>query len=1095
MCALSTTYQKGYTLYHYGHVKPFEAETCKEQEIQFSMEVKGDSYRTYQTTVKLEKNQADREMSVKEYFCSCEAFRNYSGICKHLVAAMFEINNKFSIEDAEELLTAQARGRKTSPELQALISTAVLKERNEFCQEVSGGNVKLEITLYLTSDSEQIELRIGRTQMYVVKNISEMISNIRNQQYVVYGKNLSFVHNLAAFSEESKPLVSALLNVQLPKKQAYAYSRGRSYFSSPSSEKRYLDVDAYLMDELFHIYEGKMLSVQDCITGKKCQTAILKENPRLPLKIKHRADEKHVKILFPQIIIMEGARQVYIWWQQAIYICSEDFNREMKEVLPLMRVNKSRKDRGNYYYSSDVNKSFEMTLNEADYAVFSAAVLPVLEKYMEVTVKGIDFSEYQMEEGNFQLYFDMDGENVICQAKAIYGEHTHNLLTIATAEQAYRDIRSEYEIRTLLSEYLPERTEDGKCFLLRADNDRLAALVEEGILQLKVLAEVFVSDSFKKIRIANQVKISAGLSLKGNLLNITWDVSGMSREELYEILSSYQRKKKYYRLKNGELLNLYDSGISVFADMQEDLHLSKAQWKEGEANVPVYRSMYMDSLMKENESRIKVSRDEMFEQMMEKFEQVKEKIYPVSKEVQAKLRKYQKEGYQWISSLAELGFGGILADDMGLGKTLQMITYFCAEKGTPHLVVCPASLVYNWEAELHRFAPSLKVCLMTGTASERSGLLAHYREYNVVVTSYDLLRRDIENYQDKEFMCQVIDEAQFIKNPGTQAAKAVRAIHSRVRFALTGTPIENRLSELWSIFEYLMPGYLYSYKHFKERFETKIMQEEGDEQIARLHKMIQPFFMRRLKKDVLKDLPDKVEKVVYSKFEKEQEKLYRATEKQLLMNLKENSGEEFRENKLQILAEITRLRQICCDPALVYEDYTKGSAKLEACLEVIGSALEGGHKILLFSQFASMLKILEKRLLEQNIRVLLMTGSTTKQGRRKMVEQFQNHQADIFLISLKAGGTGLNLTAADMVIHYDPWWNMAAQNQATDRAHRIGQENKVTVVKMIARNTIEERILKLQEKKQDLADKIISGEGGSLGTLTKEELMDLFQEG
>lgn len=392
----------------------------------------------------------------------------------------------------------------------------------------------------------------------------------------------------------------------------------------------------------------------------------------------------------------------------------------------------------------------------------------------------------------------------------------------------------------------------------------------------------------------------------------------------------------------------------------------------------------------------------------------------------------------------------------------------------------------------------MKVCLMVGNATEREELIAQYRDYDVVVTSYDLLRRDIDWYIGKKFGCQVIDEAQYIKNPSTQAAKAVKVIESRNRFALTGTPIENRLSELWSIFEYLMPGYLYSYKHFKERFEEDIVQgskNSASKALARLHMMIRPFLLRRLKKDVLTELPEKMEEVVYSQFGLEQEKLYKAAEKHIVMSLKKKSNQEFKETKLQVLAEITKLREICCDPSLLYENYRKGSAKLDTCLALIESAIEGGHRILVFSQFASMLDILLNKLKEKKIRCFLLTGATSKLKRREMVQQFQEGRVDVFLISLKAGGTGLNLTAADVVIHYDPWWNVAAQNQATDRTHRIGQENKVTVMKLIAKNTIEERIVKLQEKKQELAEKIISGESVSMSTLSREELLSLFYEG
>lgn len=980
----------------------------------------------------------------------------------------------------------------SSKELLNAISGVVLQERNRFCQEIAGGDVAIEVTLHLEPESEKIELRIGKKQMYVVKNIEELIENIRKQKFVKYGKNLEFVHTQSAFTKDALGVVSLLLDApvsSLPKYNYYSYSS--------SSEKRYQELDARMLEELLLLFEGKSLLVEDCITYHKTEVPVKRQDPYLPVFISEVKNGKEAELVFPEIVLLEGIKGFSVWWENCIYLCSQEFCREMKEIVKLMAVNKLRSERGQRHYYSTSKTIAPLYLCEKDYASFCATLLPILEKYMEVHTEGIDFSKYQVEEGSFELYLDITkNQEVICRAKAVYGEKQHNLIQTASIEETYRDVRTEYELRTLLERYFPEKTADREQYLLQNDDDRLAALVENGVEELRNLAEVFVSEAFKQIKIAAVVTVTTGLSIKGNLLNITWDIAGMSKDELYEILGAYRRKRKYYRLRNGELLNLADSGISVFADMQQDLHLSKAQLKTGMAEVPLYRSLYLDALMRDNKDKIKASRDEMFENLIRNFDSLKSKEYALPEGVQAKLRGYQMKGYQWACSLAQMGFGGILADDMGLGKTLQMIVYLCSARGMTHLVVCPASLVYNWEAEFQKFAPDMRVCSVVGNAEERKNLLDNWQYYDVLVTSYDLLKRDIDYYTGKRFGCEIIDEAQYIKNPATQAAKAVKAIESRNRFALTGTPIENRLSELWSIFEYLMPGYLYSYKYFKETFEQNIVQEtdEGQKALERLHGMIAPFLLRRLKKDVLKDLPDKIEKVVYTRFAKEQEKLYKAAEKNIIMNLKKSSGKEVQENKLQILAELTRLRQLCCDPALLYENYKAGSAKLDTCMEVLENALEGGHRILLFSQFTTMLDVLASKLKEKKIFFFMLTGSTSKAKRRDLVEQFQNGKADVFLISLKAGGTGLNLTAADMVIHYDPWWNVAAQNQATDRTHRIGQENDVTVIKLIARDTIEERILKLQEMKQDLADKIISAEGVSLSALTKEDLLGLFGE-
>jgi SNF2 family DNA or RNA helicase len=377
-------------------------------------------------------------------------------------------------------------------------------------------------------------------------------------------------------------------------------------------------------------------------------------------------------------------------------------------------------------------------------------------------------------------------------------------------------------------------------------------------------------------------------------------------------------------------------------------------------------------------------------------------------------------------------------------------------------------------------------------------LIQEGKSKDVWITSYDLLKRDYEQYQECYFDIHVIDEAQYIKNASTQAAKAVKSISSNTRIALTGTPIENRLSELWSIFDFLMPGLLFSYKHFKEEIETAIVNgtnkdgQPDTKASIRLKNMVRPFILRRLKEDVLKDLPKKMEHVVYAKMEGEQQKLYDARVQMLKQSLENQTDEQFKNNKIQILSELTRLRQICCDPLLCYEDYKGASAKLSLCMEMIADAVESGHKMLIFSQFTTMLDRIGKELEKEKISYYKLTGATKKEQRIEMANDFNENEVPVFLISLRAGGTGLNLVGADMVIHFDPWWNLAAQNQATDRAHRIGQKRAVTVFKMIAAQSIEEKILALQEKKKDLADQIISDEGMSEGRFTREDLLEIL---
>jgi ABC-type multidrug transport system ATPase subunit len=367
------------------------------------------------------------------------------------------------------------------------------------------------------------------------------------------------------------------------------------------------------------------------------------------------------------------------------------------------------------------------------------------------------------------------------------------------------------------------------------------------------------------------------------------------------------------------------------------------------------------------------------------------------------------------------------------------------------------------------------------------------KHINVLITSYDMLKRDIASYDNLHFHYQIIDEAQYIKNHRTQAARSVCSIHSVTRFALTGTPIENRLSELWSIFEYLMPGFLYPYAYFRSELEQPIVENKDQIAATRLQQLVRPFIMRRLKTDVLKELPDKLEHAVYAQMTDEQNKLYTANALKLQNDLEQQSDSMFKTSKIQILAELTKLRQLCCDPSLIYQNYHGGSAKLDTCIQLIENAMAGGHKILLFSQFTSMLDVIERRLKAERILYYRLDGSTKSEQRTRLVNAFNENKIPVFLISLKAGGTGLNLTGADIVIHYDPWWNAAAQNQATDRAHRIGQTHTVTVYKLIARHTIEEKILELQENKKALSDQILSEEGVTASHLTKEELLQILQ--
>ena len=466
------------------------------------------------------------------------------------------------------------------------------------------------------------------------------------------------------------------------------------------------------------------------------------------------------------------------------------------------------------------------------------------------------------------------------------------------------------------------------------------------------------------------------------------------------------------------------------------------------------------------------------------------------------LRPYQKQGVAWLHFLRENGFGGILADEMGLGKTLQTLAFLRSLRNrsgaplgehSPHLIVCPTSLVFNWVAEAKKFTPELKVLALHGP--DRHARFAQIAASDIVVTSYALIRRDAEKYRGLEFDTVALDEAQHIKNRQTQNAQAVKAVRARHRLVLTGTPLENSVLDLWSIFDFLMPGYLGTAKDFRERYELPIAKEKNAEAQTRLARRLRPFMLRRLKKEVASDLPAKLEQVSFCELTPDQRSVYQqvieASRKEVLEAV---GAQGIAKSRMVVLTALLRLRQVCCDLRLLKLENVNpanASGKLEMFGELLEEVIDGGHRLLVFSQFVGVLTLLKEKLAAEKIEFCYLDGSTT--DRAAVVERFQTQSAiPVFLISLKAGGVGLNLTGADTVIHFDPWWNPAVEDQATDRAHRIGQTRVVTSYKLITRDTVEEKILTLQNRKREIIQATIGGEEEFAASLNWEEIQELL---
>ena len=568
-------------------------------------------------------------------------------------------------------------------------------------------------------------------------------------------------------------------------------------------------------------------------------------------------------------------------------------------------------------------------------------------------------------------------------------------------------------------------------------------------------------------------------------------------------MQRYKLKKKYYKLKDGSFINLEENQDLEFIDkMMSGMDINYKQLENGEIKIPVNRTLYLNQLLKTVTDTQIVKNGEYKKIVNELDKENGDADIKIPAVVENTLRYYQKTGYKWLKTLDNYKFGGILADDMGLGKTVQMLSIVAGyveqeNQRRASLVICPSSLTLNWQNEAQKFTNGLQTLVIRGNAEERKELIRKIDNYDIIITSYDLLKRDIDVYKEMkyQFRFAITDEAQYLKNSNTQNAKAVKEIMADTKYALTGTPIENSLAELWSIFDFIMPGYLFSYKKFKTEYETPIVRENDARAMKKLKMLIEPFVLRRTKKQVLTELPEKTITVLNNQMKDEQEKIYLtylAQAKQEVAETIQMNGIE--RSHIQVLAALTRLRQICCHPSLFIKDYKDGSSKLDQCMEIINDAVESGHKILLFSGYTSMFDLIEKEFEKNNIKYFKLTGATKVDERIKMVDEFnENKDIKVFLISLKAGGTGLNLTGADMVIHYDPWWNASAENQATDRAYRIGQKNNVQVYKLITKNSIEEKIYELQQKKSQLIDNMLDTKTSFISKLSKEDIMKLFE--
>lgn len=1050
-----------------------------------------DETKVYQTRIFIKGSQ------IYDYSCSCAEGNSFRGPCVHAKA----LQEAFARQQKAEHTPPVS----TSPEIRMMIREYTNREVARILGEEEREPVYLHPYLQIRRGEVLLEARIGREKRYIVKNLLEFAQTVHSGKRVEYGKGMAFEHVPSAFAPESRPFLDLLLE----EADAYIrhYEEMRGHAGLPLPVMRALTLGSAARDRLFDLLEGKEVQTED-EKGAERVCRVERKDPRFPVEVEARGDG--IAVTIPSALTsFRGEQRLYVADGLHLFGCSELYTETMGVFLEQM-------EQGGRECGSRKEKR-ELLVGSRDIPLFYARVLEGMEALGILQSTEIDWEKYRPEALKARFEFDSDSPDELRLRPTLsYGDFTFSPLADEhVPREICRDVPAEFYISRLITRYFSYWEDESGELVIRGDEEALYQVLSEGMPQFQEVGEVWLSESVRHLRVLPPPEVSMGVSLGGGWLDLKIETAGIDPAELLQVLSEYRQKKKYYRMKNGEFLQLSGGGLQALDSLTADLGLTKSEFQAGEAKIPAYRAFYLDSLS--GDGRMKLfQRDEAYGMMVRDLKTAQSVSYAVPAVLEKTLREYQKIGYTWMRTLARYHFGGILADDMGLGKTLQVIALLAAfyqekteqkaagnegsgsELPLPSLIVCPASLVYNWGQEFARFSPEIRVLLIAGTAKERQEQLEEQMRMEasegaqVIITSYDLLKRDRAAYLGRTFEYEIIDEAQVIKNAKTQGAKAVKEISANARFALTGTPVENRLSELWSIFDFLMPGFLYSYRKFRERYELPIVKNQDPEALTALRRMTGPFVLRRLKKDVLRELPGKEERIVYSAASGRQQKLYTAS----ALKLKEAlaGGAWSGNGKLEVLSQLMRLRQICCDPALCFEDYTGESAKLETCVSLIASASAAGHKILLFSQFASMLERIRERLLQEGISSHLLVGATPKEERSRMVQAFASDEVPVFLISLKAGGTGLNLTAADIVIHYDPWWNVAAQNQATDRAYRIGQEKPVTVYKLILKDTIEENLLKLQNAKLALAAQVVSEGMVSLGDLSQNELMELFEQ-
>ena len=1058
-----------------------------------NFEIRGHVYgnEEYDTYILIE------EGEVEDVTCTCPDYYNHYGVCKHTLAMVLEFAEEEQKEEKNtnvQMVSNYDKYRGFKQIVNIFYNEEIEGIEEEESELKEQGTIKLEPEIFydkFTGDMK-VEFKVGNKKMYKLKNLSEFYTRMLNKELYKYGKKLQFVHTRESFEEESLPLLDFLMKYAEIIKYANSNSNSNYRFYGNALSENNIILSNSGIDDLFDILKGKKVTLKK--EYNETEIEFTEEQPNIEFKLAKK-DENNYEIK-PNIeiyiiSILKGKEYKYILDDKKLYRCNKKFEKSNLKLLEIFREN----------YMTEV------ILGKDELSQLFSVIIPKVKNAIKLeNISEEEIEQYKPKTLITKVYLDFDkNDYLIADVKFCYDNKEFNPLDEKQKIDIPRNMIKETKALNIFRKTGFMFDVKNLRFIL-PDNDKIYKFLTQDINYYMQNFEVLVTDNFKKKQIKQPKMGSLGVKIENNLLSIDLKNLDIDIKELEKIMQKYNLKKKYYRLKDGSFLELENNEDLDFIDkLVTGMDIDYKELEDGEVNLPMYRSLYLDALLKDRKGK-QVIKNEQYKNIVNGLNKDSEDDeIKVPEILENTLRYYQKTGFKWLKTLDRYKFGGILADDMGLGKTIQMLSIILdyvqntnKEERKTSIVISPSSLALNWQNEANKFAGELQIVVINGTLSERKKKISELEKYDLVITSYDLLKRDIELYKEKDYKFRYIiaDEAQYLKNSNTQNAKSIKKINAETRYALTGTPIENSLSELWSIFDYIMPGYLFSYKKFKTLYETPIVKDNDMNAMNKLKMLIEPFILRRTKSEVLTELPEKTVTVLNNEMEEEQKNLYLS----YLAQAREEVAEEISLNGIErshikILSVLTRLRQICCHPSLFIKDYTSGSSKLNQCIEIVEDAVKSNHKILLFSGYTSMFPIIENELEKLNIKYFKLTGATKVDERIDLVDEFnENPNIKVFLISLKAGGTGLNLTGADMVIHYDPWWNLSTENQATDRAYRIGQKNNVQVYKLITKNSIEEKIYELQQKKAELIDNMLSTKTSFINKLSKEDIMKLFEE-